>query len=517
MKKALTKVMLTAITLVILAAIVPLSASASTSNNKSEIFKQLTTELDLNPAAACGIMANMEHESKFDPTLVITDTNGLLSGGLCQWNGGRFSNLQYFCSQNGYNYLSIEGQIAYLRHELSSRSYSYIYDYLKDVSNDAEGAYDAAWYWCYYFEVPANRSYKADSRGYSAETKYWPEFGQVDVKAPSLSLKNKKDPYDIDNSISFKWSDGGDDVTEYYLYVAEKNKKGKYDWSKATVTKLDSSANAKTIKKKTLDKGSYAAYVKAYDSKTGAEEKSNTTKFTVKCLTHSYKSEVTKKATFLKKGTKLLTCKQCGAQKTKDIPKLTISDFKKAKVQNVRVKSYADTKIKLAWEPIEGADGYQIYRKVEGKWKRIATVKDGKASEYLVSKLEPGTKYKLNVRAFMYDSKGKTIVSDQKYPVTASTRPGATKFVSLRQGRKNCKLTWEPEKGVDGYAIYVAKGRNSTDFEHVATVEGSKNVSYTVNNLRSGQVTYFKIKTFNKTTDGYAMSKASDAEYIIAI
>lgn len=517
MKKALTKVMLTAITLVILAAIVPLSASASTSNNKSEIFKQLTTELDLNPAAACGIMANMEHESKFDPTLVIVDTNGLLSGGLCQWNGGRFSNLQYFCSQNGYNHLSIEGQIAYLRHELSSRSYSYIYDYLKNVSNDADGAYDAAWYWCYYFEVPANRSSKADYRGYNADTKYWPEFGQVDVKAPSLSLKNKKSTYDIDNSISFKWSNGGDDVTEYYLYVAEKGKGGKYDWNNASVTKIDSSSNAQTIKKQTLDKGSYAAYVKAYDSKTGTQEDSNTQKFTVKCLTHSYKSEVIKKATFLKKGAKLLTCKQCGDEKTKEIPKLTISDFKKAKVKNVRVKSYADTKIKLAWDPIEGADGYIVYHQVNKKWKRLAKVKDGKASEYIISKLKPGTKHKVNVRAFMYNSKGEMVLSDQKYPVTGSTRPSTTEFVSLRQGRKNCKLTWEPKKGIDGYAIYVAKGRNSTNFEHVVTINGSKNVSYTVNNLRAGQVTYFKIKTFNKTSDGYAMSKPSDAEYIIAI
>ena len=517
MKKALTKVMLTAITLVILAAIVPLSASASTSNNKSEIFKQLTTKLDLNPAAACGIMANIEHESNFDPTLVITDTNGLLSGGLCQWNGGRFRNLQNFCYNNGYNYLSIDGQIAFLRHELSSGSYGYIYDYLKDVSNDAEGAYDAAWYWCYYFEVPANRSYKADCRGYEAETEYWPEYGQVDVKAPSLSIKNKKNPYDIDNSISLKWSNGGDDVTNYYLYVAEKNSKGKYDWSKAEVTKLKSGQTTKTIKGKSLDKGEYAAYVKACDSKTGTTEKSNTTKFTVKCLSHSYKSEVVKEPTFFKTGEKLLTCKQCGAEKTKSIPKLTLSDFKKLKVENVRVKSYANTKIKLAWKPVSGADGYQIYQKVDSKWKRIALVKDPKASEFLVSKLTPGKKYEMNVRAFKYDKNGKMVVSSVHSPVIASTRPKATKIKSLLPGRKKCKLTWEPIKGVDGYAIYVAKGRNSTDFKHVVTIDGSKNVSYTVNNLTTGQFTYFKVKAFNKTTDGYAMSSASDTEYIIAI
>lgn len=112
MKKALTKVLLTAITLVIFAAIVPLSASASTSNNKTEVYKQLTTKLNLNSAAACGIMANIERESDFNPRLVVNDSNGRQSGGLCQWNGGRFANLKNYCSKNGYDYLSIDGQIA---------------------------------------------------------------------------------------------------------------------------------------------------------------------------------------------------------------------------------------------------------------------------------------------------------------------------------------------------------------------------------------------------------------------
>ncbi|MBQ6601115.1 MAG: fibronectin type III domain-containing protein [Clostridia bacterium] len=517
MKKALTKVMLTAITLVILAAIVPLSASATTSSNKSAIFKQLITELDINPAAACGIMANIEHESKFDPTVVIIDTNGLLSGGLCQWNGSRFSNLQSFCSKNGYNYLSIEGQIAFLHHELNSKSYRYIYDYLKGVSNDADGAYDAAWYWCYYFEVPANRSYKADSRGYTAENRYWPEFGCVDVRTPSLSLQNKKTPYDIDNAVSFKWSNGGDDVTNYYLYVAEKNSKGKYDWDKATVTKIDSSANATTMKAKTFEKGDYSAYVKAYNSKTGTAKDSNKTKFTVKCLSHDYTSKVTSEPTFTNTGKKLLTCKQCGAKKTASIPKLTMADFKKLTLKNVKVKSYADTKIKLSWTPLKGADGYSIYQKIDSKFKRIAVVDDPSAAEYIVSKLKPGKKYEFNVKAFKYDKDDKKIAAKTSGPIKASTRPSTTEFTSLRQGRKTCKLTWESVKGVDGYAIYMAKGRNNTDFDHVVTITGNKNVSYTVKNLRPGQVTYFKIKTFNKTTDGYAMSKASDADFIIAI
>ena len=126
----------------------------SSKSNKSTVFSYLTEEIGFNTAAACGIMANMEHESGFNPSRVMYDSNGLLSGGLCMWNGGRFSSLQRFCNNNGYNYLSIPGQLRYLEHELKSGYFKHIYNYLKKVPNTSSGAYDAAYYWCYYFEIP---------------------------------------------------------------------------------------------------------------------------------------------------------------------------------------------------------------------------------------------------------------------------------------------------------------------------------------------------------------------------
>ena len=77
----------------------------SSQNNKSKIFSYLTVEIGFNTAAACGIMANMEHECGFNPSRVMYDSNGLLSGGLCMWNGSRFYSLQRFCNNKGYNYV----------------------------------------------------------------------------------------------------------------------------------------------------------------------------------------------------------------------------------------------------------------------------------------------------------------------------------------------------------------------------------------------------------------------------
>lgn len=129
-------------------------AEASTADNKNAVYNFLTDEIGFNSAAACGIMANIEHESNFNPKTVIRDSNGLLSGGLCMWNGSRFRKLQNYCSSKGLGSLTVSGQLNYLKNELKQSSFKHIYTKLKSVPNTAKGAYDAAYYWCYYYEIP---------------------------------------------------------------------------------------------------------------------------------------------------------------------------------------------------------------------------------------------------------------------------------------------------------------------------------------------------------------------------
>ena len=515
MKKALTKVLLLAVTLVIIAAIIPLSASASTSDNKDIVFKQLTTKLGFNPAAACGIMANIERESDFDPTVVIYDSNGLLSGGLCQWNGGRFSNLQTYCRNYGYDYLSIEGQIAYLSWEMKTSSYGYIYDYLKSVPNTADGAYNAAWYWCYYYEIPSNRATKAAQRGSNAENYYWPEFGVEDLKAPELSLANKKSTYDIDNSISFKWSDGGDDVTNYYLYVAEKTKSGSYDWANAKIGKYNASTMSKTVKPETLTKGEYAACVRAYNKNTGKIINSNFAKFTVKCLSHQCVNTVIENPTFEKEGKMLVSCKQCDATATKTIPVLTNDSFKNVKLTNFRMTGYNPSKIRLEWDAFEGADGYQVFVYENGAWKKIKTIWDPACEEYIVSGLTANTRYTFNLRAFKCGDPGKYYYSKACGALVAATKPTTPTLTGITQGTGSAKITWTATEGVDGYALYVAEGQDNSKFKLLKKIDGADVTSYTVTNLKKGQFYYFTIKSYMEISSGYATSVKSDIMYIV--
>ncbi|MBQ1555191.1 MAG: hypothetical protein IIZ68_07015, partial [Clostridia bacterium] len=42
----------------------------SISTNESIVFRYLINEMGFNTAAACGVLANMEYESNFRPTMV---------------------------------------------------------------------------------------------------------------------------------------------------------------------------------------------------------------------------------------------------------------------------------------------------------------------------------------------------------------------------------------------------------------------------------------------------------------
>ena len=48
-------------------------------NNEAVIYRYLVNELGCNTATACGIVANIEKESGFNPLVNVKDTNGLYS------------------------------------------------------------------------------------------------------------------------------------------------------------------------------------------------------------------------------------------------------------------------------------------------------------------------------------------------------------------------------------------------------------------------------------------------------
>ena len=141
-----------------------------------EVFDYLTGEMMLSNAAACGVLANIEHESNFQPT--IYGDKGT-SYGLCQWHNERFSALRGYCTALGLDYRTVEGQLAYLKYELGNKYTSLLLS-LQAIDNTPDGAYRAAYLWCIQFEKPSNMQAKAVQRGELAQGKYWTRYNRFE-------------------------------------------------------------------------------------------------------------------------------------------------------------------------------------------------------------------------------------------------------------------------------------------------------------------------------------------------
>ncbi len=161
--------------------------TAHAASNEQQIYTFLTSNMHLNNAAACGVLANIEKESNFNPTAMeygYTWNTGA-GYGICQWTNyprtaktGRRTNLVNYCGNNGYNYKTLTGQLYFLKHELETSYKSSVLAPLRNVPNTAQGAYQAGYKWCYSFEVPYNYKNVSVTRGNIAKDKYWPKYNK---------------------------------------------------------------------------------------------------------------------------------------------------------------------------------------------------------------------------------------------------------------------------------------------------------------------------------------------------
>ena len=160
--------------------------TVSALSNEETIYQFFKNSMNVNTAVACGVLANIKAESSFNPTSSCVDTNGLISYGICQWNGSRFTSLKNFCSSRGLSYSNINAQLQFLKSELEGSEAS-AWNKVKGQEDSAGGAYMAGYNWARYFERCAhfyNGVDQYETRGNSAQNTYWPKYKNT----PSVDL-----------------------------------------------------------------------------------------------------------------------------------------------------------------------------------------------------------------------------------------------------------------------------------------------------------------------------------------
>ncbi len=104
-----------------------------------------------------------------------------------------------------------------------------------------------------------------------------------------------------------------------------------------------------------------------------------------------------------------ISIKTGGKKKTGYIKKSYVTIIRKP---TLSVKSMSPDKIKLKWDKISGASGYEIqrYDSLKGKYVKIKTIKKGSTVSYTNSGLKSGSTYKYKIRSYK-TVKGKKIYS----------------------------------------------------------------------------------------------------------
>lgn len=488
-------------------------------SNETQVYNFLTGTMKLNIASACGVLSNIRSESGFDPTEY---GDGGTSYGICQWHDSRFTDLKNYCKKNGYNYTSLTGQLNFLYYELKN-SYKGTLNYLKKVSNSANGAYDAGYYWCYHFERPANKGSVSVTRGNYAKNTYWPKYGKTKPSTPKLSsisatstsaltLKWKAatnaTSYDIyrkkgngsyskiGNTTGTSYKDTGLSAgTKYSYYIYAKNSIGKTKSSalssytkpnKPTISKVErvSTSKLKITWGKVSSVDSYIIKRRRGDKDDYEQIKTTTaTSFT---------------DTGLKGGARYWYRVYAVKGNVKSDRSETEGNFTQMKAPSISV-STANT-ISMSWEKAIGTNqyAYEVYYKKatdpDSSYKKIATTSyTGGTSQ----QLEPGTMYNYKIKVIVENTGGYCTWSNVATGMTLFDKPEVTTL-----GDTSLKIEWDKlqGKGSYQYGLYrkVATDTTNKTSTRVATLTDT---SYIDTGLTPGVSYYYKFVVEDKNNN----------------
>lgn len=134
--------------------------------------------------------------------------------------------------------------------------------------------------------------------------------------------------------------------------------------------------------------------------------------------------------------------------------------------------------IKLTWNVLPDAKGYEIYRstsKLAG-YKKIKDIKAGDTQTYTDKKsLVTGKKYYYKILAYGYNKAGKKLTGAYSKPVKITCTLPAVKLSSAKVSGICVKLKWKKVSGADGYVLYKADAEDSkAKYKQFMLIEGGK-------------------------------------------
>ena len=147
-------------------------------------------------------------------------------------------------------------------------------------------------------------------------------------------------------------------------------------------------------------------------------------------------------------------------------------------------------KIKVSWEPVEGAVGYEVYRATSstGTYTKVFTTTK---TSYTNTSAKAGKTYYYKVKALHADPAANSPFSSVKYRTCDLPRPTITSLTTSPYSGKP-SLSWTPVEGASGYRIYRASDPNGT-YTQVGTITDPTDTTFTNTSTEAGQTYYYRV------------------------
>ena len=156
---------------------------------------------------------------------------------------------------------------------------------------------------------------------------------------------------------------------------------------------------------------------------------------------------------------------------------------------NVNIIQISNNKAVLSWDLVNGALGYEVFRKVDGNWASYKTFVNSNTSSFVDSNLKKGKIYCYKVRAF---SQTATSNFSSEKSVTTYKLTKVTKL-KVQTKKKKTTIKWKAVKNAKQYQVLLST-KKKKGYKIVKTVKKAKATI----RVKTNKKYYVKIRALTK-------------------